>query len=296
MSRELCVNTDLDHMESLHENGFSDSYLSSLVVQLPHLMIQPPFTTSSTNSWFEDGYINAMPKRESQVSGPCQEVRVFAKQMLMTHRFYEDPTVTLIVGENKKPFYVHLNTLCDASPFFKAAFTGGFKESFEKTMQLPEDEESIFELFVDWLYYRRYTMLPEEDDDDEDDDNRFMQAFRLFVLAEKYGVSKLKSLVIETLFAAERESENIRGPGTASIAYAYEHTTQESVLRKLLADAHVWNLKLNWYKRPQVQAFLRKQPDFATDVILSLAKHLPRPHVHYNPFEKGDVPEEYKED
>ena len=62
------------------------------------------------------------------------------------YRFYEVSTVALILRENQKSFYVHLDLLCDTSPFFKAAFTKNFKETFEKEMSLPEDDESIFEL------------------------------------------------------------------------------------------------------------------------------------------------------
>ena len=209
----------------------------------------------------------------------------------MTCRFYEDPTVTLIVGENKKPFYVHLNALCDASLFFKAAFTGGFKERFEKTMQLPEDEESIFELFVDWLYYRRYSMLPEKEDDDDEDNSRFMQAFQLFVLAEKYGVCELKNLVIERLFTEGRDCK--RAPNDASVAYAYRHTTQGSGLRKLLADWSAWEVNLAYYQNPGTQAFMRQHPDLATDVIVSFAKHLKK-RATYSPFQ-GVMPEGYKD-
>lgn len=217
----------------------------------------------------------------------------------MTHRFYKGPTVTLIVGKNRESFNVHLDLLCNTSSFFKAAFLGDFKENSEKTMQLPEDDESIFELFVDWLYYQRYEMLPEEEDNDndnndDDDDKRFLQAFQLFVFADKYEVSKLKSLVVETLFVDGRPTElRATGPSIDSIAYAYEHTTQESGLRKLLADWSAFNIRLEWYECSDVQAFLRKQPEFATDLSVSFAVNLHKGHT-YNPFEE-DMPEKYKD-
>lgn len=96
-------------------------------------------------------------------------------------KFYEVSTVALILGENQKSFYVHLDLLCGTSPFFKAAFTKNFKETFEKEMSLPEDDESIFELFTHWLYYKRYEMLPEVEKNWTENDGRFLQACRLFV-------------------------------------------------------------------------------------------------------------------
>ena len=216
--------------------------------------------------------------------------------------------VTLLVGKSEKPFYVHVDRLCETSSFFKAAFASQFKESLEKMMKLPEDDESTFLLFIDWLYYRRYEMLPELDDDDEDDDDdddadddsgedeeedegdRFLQAFRLFVLAEKYHVPNLKRLVIKRLFADGNVCRS--GPSNASVAYVYAHTTRSSGLRKLVADWHAWRIDRRWFERRKNKAFLRRQPDFSTDLNLSFAKNLVKGPT-YNPFAE-DMPEEYK--
>ena len=248
----------------------------------------------------------------------------------MACRFYKDSVVTIFVDKSKRPFHLHLDLLCDASPFFKAAFAGNFKEASEKTMQLPDDHESTFELFADWLYCQRYEMLPREDDDhkddqdadaeggvtdegvnddetknqddddddDEDDDNdrdkdekRYMQAFRLFVFADKYNVCKLKSNVIEALL------EDFRGPETTSlpmttITYAYEHTAQGSGLRRLLADSQAC-LGFECFEIPEVKAFLQDQSDFAVDIIISFAKKFQGKQTWTrNPF-KDTRPEEY---
>ncbi|CAF9942840.1 MAG: hypothetical protein ALECFALPRED_010144 [Alectoria fallacina] len=209
------------------------------------------------------------------------------------HKFGNVSTVTLLVGKNKTPFHVHMDRLCEASSVFEAAFLGNFKESSEKTMQLPEDDEGTFELFVDWLYGQRYAMLPEVEKGHEDyeKDKRFLQAYQLFVLADKYRVCKLKSLVIEALFADVTMCKGV--PSNASVAYAYEHTTQCSGLRKWLADYHAWNVRLEWYELSDAQAFLRQQPDFATDLSVSFAERIKR-GPGYNPF-KGNMPDKYKD-
>ena len=160
-------------------------------------------------------------------------------------------------------------------------------------MRLPEDEECIFKLFVDWLYSQRYEMLPEQDYGDEDDDEEggidpFKQAYQLFVLAENYTVLGLKRLIIETLFADKFEW----GPLESSIAYAYEFTTQGSGLRKMLADWHVWQCASAWFERQQIQAFLRQQPDFALDLCLSFA-NMKELGENHNPFHEEIMPKRY---
>ena len=214
-------------------------------------------------------------------------------QVLIPHRFGNVSTVTLVVGEKKTPFHLHMDILCEASSFFKAAFLGNFKESSEKTMQLTEDDEDTFELFVNWLYGQRYEMLPEvkRDGDEVGVKERFLPAFRLYVLADKFEVFKLKSLIIEALFAGLAVAKWC--PSEASVAYAYEHTTQCSGLRKILADFHGWKVRLGWYQLPDGQAFLRQQPDFATDLAVIFTKRIEK-GPGYNPFE-GDMPEEYKD-
>lgn len=223
---------------------------------------------------------------------------------MTSYRFYETPMVTLFVGTSQKPFYVHVDLLCDASSFFKAAFTGGFKESSDKTMQLPEDDENIFSLFVDWLYHQRYEMLPQPGDDDEDtydeDDHvvkvrkegdRYLSAFKVYVLAEKYDVPDLKWLLTKTLFADGGSCRH--GPSNASISYLYGHTAQSAGIRRLIADWHAWCMDPVHFGYRKFRAFLEKHPEFSADINLSYGKNLER-GSEYNPFE-GAMPDEYKD-
>lgn len=209
--------------------------------------------------------------------------------------------VTLFVGASQKPFYIHVDLLCNASSFFKAAFTGDFKESSDKTMQLPEDDENLFSLFIDWLYHQRYEMLPEPDDDEdsdddnddiyvgEDDSNRFHQVFRLFVLAEKYDVPNLKWLLTKTLFADMDICRD--GPAGVSLSYLYGHTTRSAGIRRLVADWHAWRMDRVYFERPKFRALLEELPEFSADINLSYGKNLEK-GSDYNPF-AGAMPDEY---
>ena len=67
--------------------------------------------------------------------------------------FFTGPVVTVEVGADKVVYTVHRNLICDASPFFEAAFMGStsFKESSERTISQPEDDADIFDIFSEFL-------------------------------------------------------------------------------------------------------------------------------------------------
>ena len=163
-------------------------------------------------------------------------------------------------------------------------------------MQLPEDDENLFSLFVDWLYYQRYEMLPEPDNNDEiyvgeDDSDRCYQVFRLFVLAEKYDAPNLKWLLTKTLFA---DMDTCRyGPTFASLSYLYGHTAQSAGIRRLIADWHAWRMEPVYFERPNFRGILKQLPEFSADINLSYGKNLAR-GSDYDPFE-GVMPDEYKD-
>lgn len=197
-------------------------------------------------------------------------------------------TVTLVVGETKTAFHVHEADLFEASPFFEAAFTSDFRESSERIMTLPEDDDSIFELFVDWLYRQRYD-IPPTPNESETDYDRFMQPVKLFVLADKYGVRSLKNLIVSQMFLAFKRDKS--SPSLDSMAYVYEHTSQNATIRKLLTDRMALTNDPAWFVEARVQTWFRNHPDISTDLIASLAKYtlkLANPYVR-------DLPQIYLE-
>ena len=155
-------------------------------------------------------------------------------------------------------------------------------------MTLPEDDESTFEIFVNWLYHRRCD-LPERSEVVD----VFMRLVQIFVLADKYDVPNLKNLVLRKIFHLIRSSLTGSSPTpgslTTTINYAYEHTSQNSGLRKLLADNLVWNCTHSWYREADHQAWLRDHPDISMDVNVRFAKFW---DLQENPF-YDEMPEEY---
>ena len=201
---------------------------------------------------------------------------------LTSSRWAGVATVTLLVGEAKTTFQVHEAALFEASSFFKAAFTSMFRESSERTMTLPEDDESVFESFVDWLYHGRYD-IPRRSEVAE----IFLRPVQLFVLADKYGVPDLKSLVLDQMFKLIKWTAS--RPSLDTVAYAYGHTFQNAAIRKLLVDDMVWNRYHSYYQEAENQVWLRAHPEISTDLNVRFAKRAGRQD---NPFD-GEMPKEY---
>lgn len=74
--------------------------------------------------------------------------------LIATHRHFCSPIVTVRVGvdEHAETFYVHKDALRSTSSFFKAALNEDFKEAKTNSIELPEDDPSIFKLYLCWIY------------------------------------------------------------------------------------------------------------------------------------------------
>ena len=137
-------------------------------------------------------------------------------------------------------------------------------------MSLPEDDAKLFNLLVEWLYSRHYDLsLPTGDR--YIDCARFMEPTQLYVLANKYAVTKLKNHVAETLFH-NMKLRGSAGPDIDTVAYAYRNLPRTSGFRTLLADFHACNIKHEWYEQAATKRFLQKNPKFAFEVLMSFGE------------------------
>ena len=197
-------------------------------------------------------------------------------------------TVTLVVGKTKAAFQVHEADLFEASTFFRSAFTSDSQESTDRTMALPEDDESTFNLLVEWFYRQRYDVPPKANENGND---RFMQPFQLYVLAIKYGIPSLRNLIVSQVFTAFKQ--DLDPPTCESMVYAYKNTSRDSTLRRVIAArlASICSNNSNWPRTEFIQNWLRDHGDITTDVLISLAKHA---RVYCGPFD-GKMPEDFKE-
>ena len=66
-------------------------------------------------------------------------------------RYISSDQVVIEVGPEKVAYNVHRTLFCDASPYFKVAFDGDFKEAQEGKLVLPAEKAEVFDYVVQWM-------------------------------------------------------------------------------------------------------------------------------------------------
>lgn len=77
------------------------------------------------------------------------------RQILGNPKFSD---VELVVGAQRRVFPGHRAILAARSSWFARALDPAFRESFERRIQLPEDDPEVFELLLDYLYTGEYPL------------------------------------------------------------------------------------------------------------------------------------------
>lgn len=193
----------------------------------------------------------------------------------MQHRFAHVQTVTLYVGKDKVDFQLHEDTLFDASPVFRKAFTSGFQEGSKRTMDLPDDDAGLFDHLVTCIYSKSFDMDLFEDA--TSDSEREVQAAQLFALAEKYDVERVVLNIGMGLYAYAR-AKRVEGPAYSrkyvpperrAVEIAYEYTSRDSVLRKVFID---WYSVYDMSGDTGLRDWLSTVPEFASDLVVTKSR------------------------
>ena len=101
--------------------------------------------------------------------------------------------VTLQVGADKYPFYIHKGLLCRDSHFFKAAFDGSFEEATTGTLHLKEDDVEEVKIFEEWLYHPNKLEFP------KDHDEPSFLLIKLFCFAHRVGIESLQNDALDAI-------------------------------------------------------------------------------------------------
>ena len=127
---------------------------------------------------------------------------------------------------------------------------------------------------------------------------RILEPVKLHVLADKYDVRGLRSLITEKLFEMGKRCmrTNKAAPELEATAYLCDHTSQSSGLRRLFADWYASAAPLARFSSNDSQEWLREHPEAACAIIssLAMARQGPSWSEPTNPF-AGEMPENYKD-
>ncbi|KAI4250269.1 MAG: hypothetical protein L6R42_008785 [Xanthoria sp. 1 TBL-2021] len=193
--------------------------------------------------------------------------------------FYNSPMVTLKVGSDRLPFYVHQNLLCEHSPFFAAALNGPFKES-AGSIQFTEDNVEAFERLIQWLYKRDFKTSPIGNT--QVTANRYRELVQLYILADKFDMPLLRNHIMTLLFdTIKHPNGTFRKGSTADYEFCprmsvvilvYNNTVKGSPIRKFMAAFVVWHFTLGTYEDELFWERASDFPELIRDITVNLAK------------------------
>lgn len=157
----------------------------------------------------------------------------------LTHfRVLGNELVTITIGKEKQKFTLHKRLLCESVEYFRAAFSaGGFRESQNSSMDMPEDNPEAFELFIHWLYrgeVRRATKLTDID-----------QFLQLYIFAEKLCLNELANNTMDAIQMISDDLNEFPQCSLEQLDGVWRNTSSTSPLRKwliliLVHDVWAW--------------------------------------------------------
>lgn len=174
-------------------------------------------------------------------------------------------------------FHVHENLLCDASPVFKAAFSGNFQEASERSISLPDHDKDSVARMVQWLYTRKFELTVSISI--ETSAECYLQLAKLNTLADKYDIYLLKNHIVDELFDLTKHlARNVKPPQMPVISYVYNNTTEGSSFRKLMVAWYAYGIDFEWYAKDATKSVIAGvSQEFAIDLVIALAARISDP-------------------
>ncbi|RYP66615.1 hypothetical protein DL770_008774 [Monosporascus sp. CRB-9-2] len=190
--------------------------------------------------------------------------------------YLTSPVVTLIVGsgENETILTAHQGLLIQ-SPFFAEACANFTNDGSPRQIELASDETDAVGCFLEFLYTGDYfpkklpgqrtlepdPSLPEVDETGE----QLLKHARVYTLAEKFGVDKLKSLAISKIHCV-----NSTAKGEITYArYVYQYTRKDDTTVRAPV-ANFWATRSHTLRAEAEEEFrglCLEFPQFGYDVL-----------------------------
>ena len=185
--------------------------------------------------------------------------------------------VTLLVkddNDGSTVFSIHENLLCNASPFFKAAFQGDILEEGQTSLCLPSVDYDTMNHFVPWLYSGRLSREAGE----AELCSLYWVAARLNTLALTYELSGLTEEAVTLLKGnLERRSPFVELdvlPSPDQIFEIYRKSPATNALRKFVVELFGTKLNSSWHAKEKFTIhYPQKCPEFTVDLVVELRRN-----------------------
>lgn len=124
-----------------------------------------------------------------------------------------------MVGPDRTPFIIHKELLCDSSPYFAAALKGDFKEAKDNTVELLDDDVTVFKYFQIWLYSGKIS---------SQDDVSFRIIFQLYCFSDLRQIPDLQNAAVNAIIGRQTRTSHIP---VGMIPYVYGNTPPNTRVR-----------------------------------------------------------------
>ena len=147
---------------------------------------------------------------------------------------------TIFVGPSAKRYDLHKTVLRNVGGFFQAAFNGtsGFCEATTNTITLDNEDTSVFDRFVVYVYKGDFRF-----DGEAEKEISWKSLIDLYSFGERRLIPEMQNKVIQ-LFAAKIDWDPDVVVPTQILHYLYQNTMDGSPLRSMAVDAYAWNLRV----------------------------------------------------
>jgi hypothetical protein len=183
------------------------------------------------------------------------------------------------VGMEGTPFDVHVELLCDRSPFFNRVFGERYNKPLTEDYSLPDDDPNTFTEFVRWVY--QGTIFQDQAFPS------WIQLCRLWVLARKLEVPRLQNIVMTA--CKNKLSHEPGVMGRREIKFVYNHTDMNNPLRRMVVDTWVGRMK-----EDQFESLKTDLPrPFLEDLCSGLFERVENSHEERDPLPQSDFDKRY---
>lgn len=193
-------------------------------------------------------------------------------------RYCEKPPkhVQIVVGAQRKIFYIPEELICERVDYFKAAFKGGFREGREKRLELIEEDPEVFRYIIDWIFgqsrLKETSSLVKSENPASKVVEKITHFCKLYFLADKLG---MRELAKECLPCLQFWITRLLFSGSA-ITYLYEHTLDSALIRTNIVQAFVELFFDRCYDSYEAvwSKIIRGHPDFQSEVNKGIRAHI----------------------